>query len=285
MLKIVMDSAGDLPLEWIEKYDIEVIPIHVHMGEKTFLEGIDLTPDFFYDWIQKTGLIPKSSQPTPEQYKHLYREIAEPGDVILSIHLTSKLSGTFESAQIAAGELEDEAFEIIPFDTMSGTGIQGYMCCEARAMERQGASVEDILKRLKFIRDHHEVIFALDTLDFAQKSGRVNQIESLFASLLQIKPIINLKNGTLEILKKVRTRASSLEFILQEVGRRLNSQVVNAAVMHAHDLVTAQDFAEKVRARLHIKHLFIEEVSTGIAANLGPGTIGIVAYPAGEGVL
>jgi len=285
MIKIVMDSAGDLPDEWIERYDIEVIPINVHMGEHTFLEGIDLTPDFFYDWIQKTGLIPKSSQPTPEQYKSLYREIAEPGDVVLSIHLTSKLSGTFESAQIAARELEEEAFNVIPFDTMSGTGIQGYMCCEARVMDRQGASVEDILQRLAYIRDHHEVIFALDTLEFAHISGRVNQIESLFASLLQIKPIIYLKNGTLEVLKKVRTRTSSLDFILQEVGRRLNTQLVNAAVMHAHDLVTANAFAEKVRARLNIKNIFIEEVSTGIAANLGPGTIGIVAYPAGEGAL
>ncbi len=285
MIRIVMDSAGDLPAEWIERYDIEVIPINVHMGEKTFLEGVDLTPDFFYDWIQKTGLIPKSSQPTPEQYKRLYREIAEPGDVVLSIHLTSKLSGTFASAHIAARELGNEEFDVIPFDTMSGTGLQGYMCCEARVMARQGASVEDILRRLAYIRDHQEVIFALDTLEFAHKSGRVNQIESLFASLLQIKPIINLKNGTLEVLKKVRTRASSLEFILQEVGRRLNTQLVNAAVMHAHDLVTAQAFSDKVRAKLNINNLFIEEVSTGIAANLGPGTIGIVAYPAGEGIL
>lgn len=283
MIKIVMDSAGDLPADWIEEYEIEVIPINLHMGEKTFLEGVDLTPDIFYRMIEKTGLIPKSSQPTPEQYKKLYRDIADPGDVILSIHLTSKLSGTFESAQIAARELEGEPFEVIPFDTMSGTAIQGYMCCEARVMERRGASVEEILQRLAYIRDHHEIIFALDSLDFAQKSGRVNQIESLFASLLQIKPIINLKHGTLEVLNKVRTRASSLEYILQEIGERLNSKLVNAAVMHAHDLLTANEFAEKVKQHLNTRHIFVEEVSTGIAANLGPGTIGIVAYPVEEG--
>lgn len=283
MLKIVMDSGGDLPPEWIEEYEIDIIPINVHMGKETFLEGLNLTPDFFYRWIEETGLIPKSSQPTPGQYKKLYREIAQPGDVILSIHLTSKLSGTYESAQIAAREMEGEPFEIIPFDSMSGTAIQGYMCCEARMMYRQGKTIDQILARLKYIRDNNQVIFALDTLDFAQKSGRVNQIESLFASLMQIKPIINLREGTLEILKKVRTRKSSLEFIIQEMVSRLNSQVVNAAVMHAHDLVTAVDFAEKVKERLNCKQFFVEEVSTGIAANLGPGTIGIVAYPVGEG--
>lgn len=285
MLRIVMDSGGDLPADWIEEYEIDIIPINVHMGDKMYLEDVTLTIDEFYDWIEETGMIPKSSQPTPEQYKELYREIAEPGDVILSIHLTSKLSGTFESAQIAARDLEDEPFQIIPFDSLSGAAIQGYMCCEARVMYRQGATIEEILDRMAYIRDTNEVVFALDTLDFAQKSGRVNQIESLFASLMKIKPIIHLKEGMLEIGKKVRTRASSLEYILEEMHNRVKDTPINAAVMHAHDLVTALDFAELVKERLNIKRFFIEELSTGIAANLGPGTIGIVAYPVGEGVL
>lgn len=285
MLRIVMDSGGDLPADWIEEYEIDIIPINVHMGDKMYLEDVTLTIDEFYGWIEETGMIPKSSQPTPEQYKELYREIAEPGDVILSIHLTSKLSGTFESAQIAARDLEDEPFQIIPFDSLSGAAIQGYMCCEARIMYRQGATIEEILDRLAYIRDTSEVVFALDTLDFAQKSGRVNQIESLFASLMKIKPIIYLKEGMLEIGKKVRTRASSLEYILEEMYNRVKDTPINAAVMHAHDLVTALDFAEVVKERLNVKRFFIEEVSTGIAANLGPGTIGIVAYPVGEGVL
>ncbi|MFO8036954.1 MAG: DegV family protein [Anaerolineales bacterium] len=285
MLRLVMDTGGDLPADWIEEYEIDIIPINVHMGDEMYLEDVNLTAEDFYRWIEETGMIPKSSQPTPEQYKELYREIAEPGDVILSIHLTSKLSGTFESAQIAARELEDEPFKVIPFDSLSGTAIQGYMCCEARLMDRQGMSLEEILDRMATIRDTNEVVFALDTLDFAQKSGRVNHIESLFASLLKIKPIIHLKEGMLEIGKKVRTRASSLEYILEEMVERLKDAPVNAAVMHAHDLVTALDFAEVVKERLNIKSFFVEEVSTGIAANLGPGTIGIVAYPVGKGVL
>jgi DegV family protein with EDD domain len=280
-----MDSGGDLPADWIEEYEIDIIPINVHMGDKMYLEDVTLTIDEFYDWIEETGMIPKSSQPTPEQYKELYRRIAESGDVILSIHLTSKLSGTFESAQIAARDLEDEPFQIIPFDSLSGAAAQGYMCCEARIMYRQGATIEEILNRMAYIRDTNEVVFALDTLDFAQKSGRVNQIESLFASLMKIKPIIYLKEGMLEIGKKVRTRTSSLEYILEEMYDRVKDTPINAAVMHAHDLVTALDFAEVVKERLNVRQFFIEEVSTGIAANLGPGTIGIVAYPVGEGVL
>jgi len=282
MLRIVMDSAGDLPEEWIQEYEIEVIPINIHLGEDVRLENVTLNIDQFYQWVEETGQIPKSSQPSPQQCLAFYRRIAEPGDVILSIHLTSKLSGTYESAVIASRELEGE-LKVIPFDTLSGTAIQGYMCCEARAMERKGASINQILDRLKIIRESTEVIFTLNSLDFARMSGRVQMLESLLASLLKIKPIVILKEGTLSIGQKVRTRKASLEYVLQETARRVGKDLVNAAVIHAHDLISAEMFAERVKKIINYKQFFIEELSIGIAANLGPGTIGIVAYPAGEG--
>ena len=140
MLRIVMDSAGDLPAEWISQYEVDVIPINVHLGNEVFLEDVDLTIDQFYSWVKETGEVPKTSQPSPQQYIDFYRSVAKPGDVVLSIHLTSKLSGTYEFAVLAIRELEKDDFKVIPFDTLSGTGIQGYMCREAREMDRQGDS-------------------------------------------------------------------------------------------------------------------------------------------------
>ena len=284
MLRIVMDSAGDLPVEWIKEYQIDIIPINVHMGDKVFLENVNLSIDQFYSWVKKTGRIPKTSQPSPHRVMELYQKIGQPGDVILSIHLTGKLSGTYESAVLAAGELVNEPYQIIPFDTLSGTGIQGYMCREAREMDRQGAGIEQITNRLEQIRDQSEVIFTLDTLEFAQKSGRVKKLESILASVLMIKPIITLKEGTLAAVDKVRTRKAALAFILQEMADRMGEKVINAAVIHAHDLDTALEISERVKNVLNVKDMFIEELSIAIAANLGPGTIGIVAYPVDEGV-
>lgn len=284
MLRIVMDSAGDLPADWIEEYDIEVIPVNVHLGKEVFLEGVDLTPDQFYDWVEETGEVPKTSQPAPQQYIKLYREIAKPGDVIISIHLTSKLSGTYESAVLAARELKDADFKVIPFDTLSGTGIQGFMCREAREMDRRGASLEEILERLEQIRDQNQVIFTVDSLDFAQKSGRVQMIEAILATVLRIKPIITIKEGTMVVASKVRTRKASLEYILQEMSRRMSKNLINAAIMHANDLATALEISEKIEGILNVKDLFVEELSIGIAAHLGPGTVGIVAYPVEEGM-
>jgi len=284
MLRIVMDSAGDLPVEWISKYDINVIPVNVHLGNEVFLEGVDLTPDQFYSWVKETGKVPKTSQPAPQQYIKLYKDIAKPGDVILSIHLTSKLSGTYKSAVLAARELQDAPFRVIPFDTLSGTGIQGYMCREAREMDRRGASVDEILERLEKIRDNNQVIFTVDTLDFAQKSGRVQMLEAILAMVLKIKPIITIKEGTMAVANKVRTRKASLEYILQEMSRRMGKNLINAAIMHANDLATALEISEKVKGILNVKNLFVEELSIGIASHLGPGTVGIVAYPVEEGL-
>ena len=284
MLQIVMDSAGDLPESWLGEFDINVVPINVHMGNDVFLEGVNLTIEQFYSWVKKTGLVPKTSQPTPQQYIELYRKIAQPGDVILSIHLTSKLSGTYESAVSAARDLEAEGYQVIPFDTLAGTGIQGFMCREAREMDRAGAGIDQILKRLEQIRLSTEVIFTVDSLDFAQKSGRVQLLESILASLLRIKPIITLKEGTLAVADKVRTRKASLDYIVREIRDRMGNSLVNAAIMHANDLATALEISEKLSGLLNIKELFVEELSIGIATHLGPGTVGIVAYPAAEGV-
>lgn len=279
-----MDSAGDLPPEWIEKYQIEVVPINIHLGDEVYLEDVNLTKDAFYRRVEETGRIPKTSQPTPQQFIEIYRKIAEPGDQVLSIHLTSKLSGTFDSAQLAAAELEKEGFQIETFDTRAGTAIQGYMCCEARVMDEEGADLDEIRERLQEIRDQTEIILALSSLDFAQKSGRVQMLESLLASLLKIKPVIFLKDGSLEVGHKVRSRLASLEYILKEISSRMQDKLVNAAVLHAHDPNTAEEFAERVKSVLNCKNFFIEEVSIGIASNLGPGTIGIIAYPVGKGV-
>jgi DegV family protein with EDD domain len=185
---------------------------------------------------------------------------------------------------MAAKELEGEPFQIVPFDSLAGTGIQGYMCREARTMDRAGADLDQIIQRLERIKDMTQVIFTVDSLDFALKSGRVQMLESILASLLQIKPIITLKEGMLEVANKVRTRKASLDYVIKEMAHRMEGKLINAAIMHANDLKTALDISDKVGDILNIKEIFIEELSIAIATHLGPGTVGIVAYPLEEGV-
>lgn len=281
MLRIVIDSAGDLPTGWAEQYAIDVIPINIHFGEKMFLQGVDLSNADFYALAESGGAFPKTSQPSPQQFIDFYRRIASPGDVILSIHITGKLSGTFASAEMAARELEGE-LRVATFDSANGSAGQGFMAREARLMDRAGESLDAIVGRLEAIRSRIQIILTLNTLEYARRSGRVKALQAALASLLNVKPIIILDDGVLELAERIRTRKKALEFVVDEMARRLAGRPANAAVVHSQDPEAAEQLIEMAKKSLKINELILTELSIGVAANLGPGTVGLVAYPVEE---
>jgi len=278
MLRVVTDSAGDMPPEWVNSYDIQIIPINIHFKEHTYLQGVDLSNEQFYQLVDQSGVIPKTSQPTPQQFENFYRRIAQPGDAILSLHVTGKLSGTFASAEMAAQNVKNE-FQVIPFDSGAGSIAMGYMCKEARIMERSGSSLKDIIERLEFIRKNVSIILTLDTLEYAKMSGRVKALQTALASLLNVKPIVHLRDGILDMAGKVRTRQRALDHILKAVREHIGDRLVNAAVVHARDPQAGQALMRRVRSFLNCKELVLTELSISLAANLGPGTVGIMTYP------
>jgi DegV family protein with EDD domain len=278
MLRIVTDSTADMPPSWQEDIDLHIVPVNIHFGEKTYQQGVDLTNDEFYALVEELGTIPKTSQPSPHQFITSYREIAKKGDSILSIHVTAKLSGTFKSAQMAAKELEGE-IHVIPFDSAAGSAALGYMCKEAREMDRKGASLEQILERLETIRASVSVILTLDTLEYARMSGRVKALQAALASLLRVKPIVDLQDGLLNMTEQVRTRQRAIDRVIDIAQARYGDRLVNAAVVHAQDPEYGSKLLERVRERFNCQEIILTELSTGIAANLGPGTVGIIVYP------
>ncbi|RMF45095.1 MAG: DegV family protein [Anaerolineae bacterium] len=281
MLHIVMDSAGDVPPEWLEQFQIHIIPVNIHFGEETYLDGVTLDKDGFYRMVEERGIIPKTSQPSPHQFVSFYRQIANPGDTVLSIHVTSRLSGTYASAEIAARDLEGE-IDVVPFDSGCGSAGMGFMCMEARLLERAGATIENILARLREIRERMQIILTLDTLDFARMSGRVKTLQAALVSLLNIKPVIELQNGMLEMADKVRTRSRALKHVIARIQECFGDVPLNVAVVHAADITSGKKLLAQVRNHLHCKRLILTDLSIAVAANLGPGTVGIVAYPAGK---
>lgn len=277
MLRIVMDGAGDIPEDWLSKYDIQIIPINIHFNNKMYRQGVDLSNDDFYNLVEKTGVIPKTSQPTPQQFVEFYWRIAQASDIVLSLHVTSKLSGTYNSAVLAAQELNN-MLNIIPIDSGSGSAAIGFMCKEIRQLENSGATLQTILTRLKVIRQKVNIVLTLDTLEYARLSGRVKALQAALATIVKIKPVIILKDGALDMREKVRTRQRALDRVIEIIHERVNDQLVNVAVVHSQSVDTAIDLMNKVRETFHVNELILSDLSIGIAANLGPGTIGIVAY-------
>jgi DegV family protein with EDD domain len=148
MLRIVTDGAADILPEWSKEFGIEMIPVNIMFGEKSYLQGVELDNEGFYKLVDESKKIPKTSQPSPHQFVEFYRKVAQKGDTILSIHITAKLSGTYASAVAAAEELKDE-FNIIPIDSACGSLGIGLMCREARKMERAGKSVDEIVNYIE----------------------------------------------------------------------------------------------------------------------------------------
>lgn len=275
MLRIVTDGAVDLPFEWYEEYGINRIPINVHFGEeKTYLQDVELSLDNFYKLVDSKSLPhPKTSQPSPHQFVEYYEKIAQPGDTILSIHITSKLSGTYASAVAAAEEVKGK-FNVIPVDTLNGSMGTGFMCRTARMMDRAGKSVEEIVRYIDMI------ILTLETLEYARRSGRVGTLSAALASVLNVKPIAVLQDGLVNMVDKVRTRKAALDRVLDMAKQTYGDQPVYLGVVHARDLASGQNLLEEAQKRFNIKESFLTDLSISLAINFGPGTVGVVLYPA-----
>jgi len=281
MLKIVMDTAGDLPEGWKETYNIDMIPINIIHEGKTYLQGIDISYEDFYKMVEEEGAIPSTSQPTPYQFVEFYHQIANKDDQILSIHVTEKLSGTMGSCYQATKELNNE-LNITPFDSASGSLVMGMMAKEARVMDQNGKSLPEIIKRLERIRDQHRLIFTLDTLKFASMSGRVKHLQATLAALLKVKPIIELRKGILEMGEKVRSRTRSIDLLLDKMEKTFGDQHIMVGVVYARDKQSGIDLLQRVIERFNCTEAILTELSISLAAHFGPGTLGLAAYPIGE---
>ena len=279
MLRIITDGAADLPAGWGEEFDIQIIPINIHFGEETYLQYVEMDLDAFYDKVSTSSVFPKTSQPSPHQFMEFYKTIAQEGDTILSIHVTSKLSGTYASAVSAAEELKGK-YHIVPFDSGGGSVGIAFMCRAARLMDRAGKSVEEIVTHLESVREKVEIILTLDNLEYARRSGRVGALSAALASLLNVKPIARLENGLLSMVDKVRTRKAVLERVLQMGKEAFGDRPVYLAVVHARDPQSAENLMVEAKKQFNCKDAVQSDLSVSLAINLGPGTVGLVLYPA-----
>lgn len=277
MLRIVTDSAADMPANWLTEFDIHMVPVNIHFGGDTYLHGVTIDETTFYRRVEQLRIIPKTSQPSPGQFIETYRKVASKGDTILSIHVTSKLSGTCQSAEYARREVGGD-YNVVVFDSLCGSLGIGFMCREARLMDWAGKSLPEIVARLEALRDSMCLTLTLDTLKYAQMSGRVGALQGALASMLNVKPIIILKDGVLEAGERVRTRKRALDHILNLIKRRVGDKPVNVAVVHAVAPDEAVALADMTHKALNVKELLINSLSVAVAVQLGPGTLGLVAY-------
>jgi DegV family protein with EDD domain len=279
MIKIVTDSTCDLPAEYYAEYDVHVVPINIQFGTETYRDGVDIDRATFYQKIEETGLLPTTSQPSAGQFEEHYRQLAREGaDEIISIHVTARLSGTYQSAQLAAEALKDR-LRIHPFDSACGSAGIGFMAVEAVRMARAGKGAAEILDRLEVLRDRISLALTLRDMRFAQMSGRVGRLQGSLAALLNVKPIVLLQDGVIDVVEKIRSRSRSLGRMMELVSREVgNSAPVNLAAIHADAPDEGQVLLEQARRIFDCRESFLVNLTTSLVVHFGPGTLGLVAY-------
>jgi DegV family protein with EDD domain len=278
MLRILVDGSADMPDGWAKLYQLDILPMPIQIGGKTYYQGEDITTDEFYALISEGENYPKSAAPSPYRIKDFIEKISDVGDSVLSLNVSGKMSSTISMVHYAAKELKDK-IKVYPFDSQAGSAVLAFMAREARLRDRAGETIEEIQDRLESMRDKVMVVLTLDSLEFAYRSGRVGALAALLSSLLKIKPVISLQEGSLEVSDKVRTRRKSLESLISKVKDKFGSEPIKVAIVHSQDFSTAAQLKEMVDKTLNAAETIFTELSISVAANLGPKTVGIVAIP------
>ena len=267
-----------MPPDWPGWNRVHVVPIHIQFGNATYREGIDIDEATFFRLVDAEGAIPKTSQPSPADFADLYRQLAADHDAILSIHIGAKLSGTYHSAVLAADMVKDD-ITVYPFDGNSGSIGTGFMLLEALEMLDQGKTPEDVLHRLGEIRDGMNILLTPKTLKYVQLSGRIGALGAAVASMLNIKPIIVLRDGQLFADERVRTRKRAFGRMVDMMSDKLGDAPARVAVIHSQSPDDAKILSEMAAQALNCDKVWLAPLSTSVSAHLGPGTVGIVTYP------
>jgi DegV family protein with EDD domain len=277
VIKIVTDSTSNLSPEQLQRYDIRVAPISIQFTTETYEEDIDIDRDLFYKKIDELGIIPTTSQPSPGRFADYYRELTDQGHSILCITITTKHSGTYQSAILAKDMVPEADVEVFDSATISlGTG---YMVLEAARAAKAGQSRESILKRLEEIRDNMCLFLTPATLKYLQMSGRVGRLRTAFASLLNIKPVIKIEDGLLEACENVRTRAKAVNRVLELTEEAMGTtDPINIAAIHARCPEEGQALLEKAQARFNCQETLIGDLVASLTVHGGPGILALFAF-------
>jgi DegV family protein with EDD domain len=267
-----------MPDDWAQLYQLDILPMPIQIGDKTYYQGEDISTEEFYALISEGDVYPKSAAPSPYRIKEFIEKIYDIGDSVLSLNVSGKMSSTISMVHYAAKELK-EKIKVYPFDSQAGSAVLAFMAREARLRERAGETFEEIQSALESMREKVLVVLTLDSLEFAYRSGRVGALTVLLSSVLKIKPIVTLQERLLEVSDKVRTRKKSLESLVLKVKEKFGSAPIKVAIVHSQDFESASQLKEMVERTLNVAETVFTELSIAVAANLGPKTVGIVALP------
>jgi len=278
-VKVLTDSSSYIPQADIDKYDITIVSLSVNLEGESIKET-EIAYDIFYDKMKCAKNIPTSSQPPIGELTEAFEKIIQKGDELFAVFLSSKMSGTYNTALVVKNQLLEKypQAKIEIFDSASNSMQMGFQALEAAKAAANGAEMAEIVKIAEHIRSHSRFIFTPAVLDYLQKGGRIGRASALLGNLLQIKPILTVNNGETDVFAKVRTKKKAVETIVQGMLDEVKGhEIGGVTVHHINCAEEGQVLAESLEKQFGIK-VTIQSIGPIIGVHVGPGAIGVVYW-------
>ena len=269
-IALVTDSTCDLPDSVVKEKNITVIPLNVHFGEETFLDGIDLQSNEFFEKLSTSDIHPQTSQPSVGRFVEVYNDLLKKHDSILSLHISSKLSATYNSALQAQKEIGNENIKVI--DSMNGTLGLGAIVHHMAELNQKGESFENLVIEVEKIIPNAIFMGLVPTLEYLAKGGRIGKARAFMGSILKFKPILSAVDGEIQSVGKARTLIKGMDFIVDEMK---NHKISKLFIVHANHEERANLLKDKTKDLIDPKDIIIAEFGPVVGTHLGPGAFGV----------
>lgn len=279
---VVTDSTASIPETLLKELNIHVVAYYIHRGKEVLRDLVTVQRDEFLRWLPSASVLPTTASPGPGDYLELYRSLIAQGvRQIVSIHMTSKGSGAYQAATVAQSMLQEEApqarIEVV--DTRNVSLCQGWMAIEAARAALAGLSLDDVLATVKNLIPITRMIQTADTLKYLYMGGRIGMAKRLVGALLNIKPLIGMKDGVIVALGQARSRLQAYTMMSNMVAETVGKRKAKVAYVHAGALGEVQKIKQLVESRVEVVESFFAELSPALAVHTGPGTAGLCFYP------
>jgi len=270
-VRVVTDSSCDLPDDLVDQLGIEIVPLTIRFGSEELVDRKELSATEFWRRLESATKLPETAAPSAGAFETAFRGLAADGaDGIVCINLSSKLSATMQSAQVAAKSMADTC-PVVVIDSLTASMGVGSLAVSAAQQAAAGGTLDDIVRDITSQRDRTKLFGALDTLEYLRKGGRIGAAQAMLGSMLSIKPVIELRNGIVEEAGKVRTRSKSLRTLAEQVGKQ---PVERLAVLHG-DAPDLEELLDLVQVYVPRDEIIVGVVGPVIGTHTGPRVIGV----------
>ncbi len=278
---IVVDSTATLDEEQIQKYGIHVIPQCLNWQGKSYQDGVDITPTEFYKKLASESELPTTSQPSAGEFYEFFQKVAKTSESIVAVLISEQLSGTIASANAAREMMDEFPIEIVNSKSVA-MGLGFMALAAARAAER-GLNYLDVAQAARELVPKMRILFIVDTLEYLHKGGRIGGASRLLGTALSIKPILQIEDGRIETLMKVRTKRKAIDQALTILEEDMSDKAdVQIAVIHAANEDEGARVLEEVKRRLNPTFGILTELTPVVGTHSGPGVVGLVYYAGDE---